>query len=94
MLFNPYPEMKLLDVYFHKYEQLNITNMSKGQGIQYTSVFSDTDRGMGNLWNPLAIRSALLFPLIFQILWKHPDDSLVCLILNTFPLSPTGQKDL
>lgn len=32
LLINPYPEMKLLDMYFHKYQQLNITNMVGGPG--------------------------------------------------------------
>lgn len=34
------------------------------------------------------------FSLIFQIQWKHPHDSLHCLILNTFPLSLSSQRDL
>lgn len=34
------------------------------------------------------------FSLIFQIQWKHPYDSLPCLILNTFPLSLCSQRDV
>lgn len=88
----PWYKIKLSELHF---PALKYYKHGQRSGVQYMyNGFSDTYTGIGSTVKSISNLEHTAFPLIFQIQWKHPHDSLPCLILNTFPLSWSSQRDV
>lgn len=73
------------------HQHSNTINMVRGRGSAASQIHIHTDR---STVKSISDVEHTTFSLIFQIQWKHPYDSLPWLILNTFPLSLSSQKDV